>query len=106
MSRTVPAHAGGVDLSKEYVFPLPERPSPRPCGRGGFKPIMRKASCKLVEVPAHAGGVDLSTLSVEHAAVADGPRPCGRGGFKQPHCMEFSVHPCPRPCGRGGFKLS
>ena len=37
ISHTVPAHAGGVDLSfKEYVFPLPER------------------------VPAHAGGVDLS----------------------------------------------
>ena len=58
-SYTVPAHAGGVDLSS--TTPLPERWSfsPRPCGRGGFKPVLDVVL-----------GFDLC------------PRPCGRGGFK------------------------
>ena len=34
----VPAHAGGVDLSQEQLDSLIDDMSPRPCGRGGFKP--------------------------------------------------------------------
>ena len=81
ISHTVPAHAGGVDLSfKEYVFPLPERV---PAHAGGvdlskIKILNQKGNV----VPAHAGGVDLSRRFRPRFHQAAGPRPCGRGGFK------------------------
>ena len=36
--RYVPARVGGVDLSKAGTMYKGMRPSPRSCGRGGFKP--------------------------------------------------------------------
>ena len=55
----VPAHAGGVDLSRaigELTNPMLR---PRPCGRGGFKRVVHVLNDRAVR-----------------------PRPCGRGGFK------------------------
>ena len=38
MDTLVPAHAGGVDLSVKDEDDKTSEVSPRPCGRGGFKP--------------------------------------------------------------------
>ena len=79
-------------------------PSPRPCGRGGFKRGYRGGSGEskwsppvwagwiyghvlrwvrlLGGVPARVGGVDLSTAYKGKIDTLIRPRPCGRGGFK------------------------
>ena len=57
----VPAHAGGVDLSKVDALAL--------------------LACRVV--PAHAGGVDLSIDRGDEPGLVGRPRPCGRGGFKR-----------------------
>ncbi len=56
----VPAHAGGVDLSYTTAQDMVRSSGPRPCGRGGFKPICCRELSQPIHVPAHAGGVDLS----------------------------------------------
>ena len=36
---SVPARVGGVDLSWTIPMHIPQKLRPRPCGRGGFKPM-------------------------------------------------------------------
>ena len=83
ISYYVPAHAGGVDLSTGTDEEFGKLSGPRPCGRGGFKPVIE-------------GGFPCG-LS---------PRPCGRGGFKRVGADRTLERVGPRPCGRGGFKLT
>ena len=101
--------------------------SPRPCGRGGFKPYYLQPTGLYLIVPARVGGVDLSDddgnlsdviivparvggvdLSYSHDwnwGTRARPRPCGRGGFKHTEARRPDYPRRPRPCGRGGFKL-
>ena len=81
--RKVPAHAGGVDLSERCAQTTIATGRPRPCGRGGFKPVVKHGVNGHLRVPAHAGGVDLSCINEIRARLGEGPRPCGRGGFKR-----------------------
>ena len=83
MDTLVPAHAGGVDLSVKDEDDKTSEVSPRPCGRGGFKPGQELDEVIRLSVPAHAGGVDLSYQLPEDYFKDTSPRPCGRGGFKR-----------------------
>ena len=127
VTKNVPARVGGVDLSVLSTSSVSSGICPRPCGRGGFKPIKegelihwdRPRPCgrggfKLLigpdalrkdGVPARVGGVDLSYCPYGVLVWSPSPRPCGRGGFKQTLSLLYRRLGCPRPCGRGGFKL-
>ena len=92
-----------MDLSRKPLSGLMILRSPRPRGRGGFKPLLADQEAAGM-VPVREDGVDLSDNDIGIPTTNNSPRPRGRGGFKQILYYTTVFPYSPRPRGRGGFK--